>query len=246
MELVGCLVGLLWGEIWEGDRKGRRDEKRTLLLCLILLLVLREEHIVGERATGYRTLETHAVGLARQAPCASAAVGQYDTALLLDVDGALWLCALWLGLVLFLLLGAGPAVAVLELALLSLFRALAVDDGALDGLACVLARVVVFAFFLAERGVFGFLGFLFLLELLLFLVEALADVGGGCGAEDGAAAVLALDDVDLVFDGVAVCEAGEGLLVLGVDDRGDAAGGRVIFVAGVAFLPVPRYCRLRR
>jgi hypothetical protein len=150
----------------------------TLELRLVLLLVLREKHVVGQTSAGDSSLEAHGVTLACQAPGAEAAVWQRYATLPFDVDGPLGLRALGLGFVLFLLLCVWALFCpVIELALLALLCALAVHDGALHSrLARAFAGLVVLSLLFPESGIFGFLGFLLLLELLLLLVQALSDV----------------------------------------------------------------------
>jgi len=153
------------------------------LSCLALLLVLREEHVVGQTAAWNSTLEAHAVTLARQAPGTKATVGQGHSALLLDIDRALWLGALVLGLVLFLLLGIGRLVCVaIQFALFALDGTICIGDGTLCGGLAGWQTVVFVALFLAEGRILSLLGLLLLLQLLLFLVQAITDVGSRGGA----------------------------------------------------------------
>jgi len=120
-----------------------------LLPRLVLLLVRLQQHIVRQRASRHRTLRAHRVALAGQGPGTLRAVGQRDAALLLDVDGALGLGDLGLGLLLFLLLLGLPPVALVllavRLALLALLGPVAVGhalDGALLGALLPLHRVL--------------------------------------------------------------------------------------------------------
>lgn len=200
-------------EVWRGER----ERWLTLLLGLVLLLVLCEEHVVGQTAAGHCALQAHRVRLARQAARAEAAVGKRHTALPLHVDGALELGAFGLGLVFLLLLGARLLCIAVKLALLALLRA---RLEALDGrLACPDVAVVVLALLFPQSRLLGLLGLLLLPLLVCFLVQAVADVCRRGRAQDGPAAVLALDRVDLVVQGAACRESSERLLVERVDDR---------------------------
>lgn len=204
----------------------------TLLLGLVLLLILSQQHVVGQTSPRHGALQTHAMALARQTTRAEAAIGQDDTALLLDIDGTLRFRSLLLGLVLLLFLGARLPVISFKLPLLALLRTFAVDDSAFDCLARILAAIIVLTLFFAQRGILGFFGLFFLLQLLLLLAQAIADMGRGRGAKDGAAAVLALHRVYFVVDRATAWEAGERLLLLAVHDRGSASRGRSVFVCG--------------
>lgn len=144
----------------------------TLLFGLVLLLVLREEHVVGETAAGHCALQTHTVRFACQATCAEAAVGERHTALALHVDWTLGFCALGFGFVLLLLFRAG-LLCVVELAL---FALLCARLKALDGRLPRPNVVIVLALLFPESSVFRFLCFLLLSLLICFLIETIANM----------------------------------------------------------------------
>lgn len=146
----------------------------TLLFGLVLLLVLREEHVVGQTTAWYCALQTHGVRLARQATRAEAAVRERHTALPFYIDRSLGFRALGLGLVFLLLLCAGLFGIAVNLALLALLRArLKAFDGRLPRPDVI---AVILALLFPKRGIFRFFGLLLLPLFIGFLVQAVADV----------------------------------------------------------------------
>lgn len=181
------------------------EENHTLLTSLVLLLILLEQHIIGQRTARHRTLGTHRMTLASQRASTLSTIGQCNTALLLNIHRTLGLRGLSLGLI-FLLLFLRLLVVLVGLALLPLpvvlgsfnsafLRALLAGHHVITNISFVTDVVVVTSF----RPVGCVACLLLLARFLLLRLQTAADVLRRGGFQHWSLAMLANHGLQQIF-----------------------------------------------